>query len=145
VLSQLVGGLVLAFVRVRLNFYWGFMMHAFWNFIFTMLLPIGYSYFTQPYTDSSANYSLTIHEKPFFQKNRPQVLHIDSSTGKIYRMEVKQYGLRHLLDTLYPGQPLYVGDALVNVHFKSGNGVNKKEFLAILQKEYDIEGADQHR
>lgn len=142
VISQLTGGLVIAFIRVRLNFYWGFFMHAVWNFIFTMLFPIGYTFFTQPYTEKSPNYSITIEERPFFQSNRQQVLKIDSSAGKIFAIEVKQYGLRHLLDTLYTAQSLYVNDVLVNINFKSGNGVSKKEFLAILQKEYEIEGAD---
>lgn len=143
VLSQLIGGLIIAFVRVRLNFYWGFMMHAFWNFIFALLLPLGYAFFTQPHIEKSPNYSITIEERPFFESNRPQVLKIDSSAGKIFAMEVKQYGLQHLLDTLYPSQSWYVSDAFVNVNFKSGNGVSKKEFLAILQKEYDIEEADE--
>lgn len=37
VLSQLIGGLILSYIRVRLNFIWGVLFHATWNLIIVSL------------------------------------------------------------------------------------------------------------
>lgn len=40
VFSQFIGGLVLSFIRVRLNFYCGVAFHMAWNFIIMVVLPL---------------------------------------------------------------------------------------------------------
>jgi hypothetical protein len=77
-------------------------------------------------------------EKPFFDKNEEQILKIDSVSQKINTIEIKQYSLQNILDTLYSKDKYYVTDVLVNIDFKSRNGTTKKEFLNILRKEYNI-------
>ena len=40
VLSPLIGGFILAYIRVRLNFPWSVLYHSVWNFLFAIALPI---------------------------------------------------------------------------------------------------------
>lgn len=75
--SQLFGGLILSFVRVRLNFYYGYLFHSFWNFIFIILFPSIQSLFTSPYVENNKNYSIKIEEKLFFDNDESQFFKID--------------------------------------------------------------------
>jgi len=138
-LSQLSGGLIITFIRVRLNFIWGVLYHALWNFIVLIAIPAVEVSFTEPYTEHTKNYSITIEEKLFFDNDEQQRIKIDSTGGKIQHIDVKQYYLQTLLDTLYTKDKYYGGEALINLNFTSKEGIKKEEFIKILEKEYDIE------
>ncbi|MDY3538157.1 CPBP family intramembrane metalloprotease [Riemerella anatipestifer] len=139
VLSQLFGGFVITFIRVRINFIWGCLYHFIWNFIFIIFLPIAESYFSNPFEDITPEYKVTIIEKPFFNKDENQILKIDSLKTKVKKIEVKQYSLQHLLDTMYYKDKYYVDDVLINLDFNSVDYITKEEFLKILKKNYEIE------
>ena len=138
ILSQLVGGFIISFIRVRINFIWGFYYHMIWNFLFVIALPLIEHQLSEPYVENVKYYNISIKEKPFFDKNEEQILKIDSVSQKINTIEIKQYSLQNILDTLYSKDKYYVTDVLVNIDFKSRNGTTKKEFLNILRKEYNI-------
>lgn len=138
VLSQLTGGLIITFLRVRFSFFWGFFYHCLWNFLVIVAIPLTEAQFVEPYTDTNADYSITIEEELFFKKEE-QALKIDSSGGKIYKLDVEQFAMQHLLDTLYKKNDYITDDFLINVKFQSEKGVTEKEFLNILQQEYTIE------
>lgn len=138
VLSQLSGGFVLSFIRVRINFIWGMFFHALWNFILAILLPIFYYQFVAPYIEITDSYEISITEKPFFVTEESQYLKIDSLNQEIKSIELKQISLQNLLDTLYKKDQYYVEDVLIDLDFKSNEHTPKEEFLKILMKEYEI-------
>lgn len=138
ILNQLVGGFILSFIRVRINFVWGIYYHIIWNFLFVIALPLIEHQLSEPYVENAEYYNISIKEKPFFDNNEEQILKIDSASHKIKTIYVKQYSLQNILDTLYSRDKYYVTDVLVIIDFKSRNGTTKKEFLNILRKEYDI-------
>lgn len=138
VLSQLSGGFVLSFIRVRINFIWGMFFHALWNFILAILLPIFYYQFVAPYIEITDSYEINITEKPFFVTEESQYLKIDSLNQEIKSIELKQISLQNLLDTLYKKDQYYVEDVLIDLDFKSNEHTPKEEFLKILMKEYEI-------
>lgn len=138
VLSQLFGGFVLSFIRVRINFIWGMFFHALWNFILAILLPIFYYQFTTPYIEITDSYEISITEKSFFVTEESQYLKIDSLNQEIKSIELKQISLQNLLDTLYQKDQYYVEDVLIDLDFKSNEHIPKEEFLKILMKEYEI-------
>ncbi len=138
VLSQLTGGLIITFLRVRFSFLWGLLYHCLWNFLVIVAIPLAEAQFIEPYTETNADYSITIEEELFFKKEE-QALKIDSSGGKIYKLDVEQFAMQHLLDTLYKKNDYTADDSLINLHFESEAGVTEKEFLNILQQEYNIE------
>ncbi|MDO4762915.1 MAG: CPBP family intramembrane metalloprotease [Flavobacteriaceae bacterium] len=137
--SQLMGGFIISFIRVRFNILWGMLYHALWNFSVVFLITLTWGQFQPPYQDKTEHYEIEISESPFFNDEKKQVLKIDSTNGKIHKMEVEQYTFRHLLDTLYQKDKYYVDDSFIQLKFNSKKGVSKEEFLEILKKEYDIE------
>lgn len=100
ILSQIFGGLVLTYIRVRLNFRWAVLYHWVWNLLFVLIIPFIESEFQKPFIEKTADYSIVIQERPFFSKNKPQIMQIDSIKSKIQSFYVEQYSLQDILDTL---------------------------------------------
>lgn len=137
--SQLIGGFIMAYIRVRINFIWGFYYHATWNLIFAIILPSVMFYIhPEVLKEETANYNIEIVEKPFYKNSDGLAIQLENVNNKIYKIESSQYTAQLLLDTLYGKKKYYVNDALIFIKFNSPNGISKDEFLKVLQKEYDI-------
>ena len=74
ILSQLSGGFILSYIRVRINFYYGFLHHALWNFVALLIMPFIILLFTNPFTDHTKNYNLEIDENIVFHQNEVQTI-----------------------------------------------------------------------
>ena len=138
-LSQLSGGFVLSYIRVRINFYYGFIYHASWNFIASLIIPSIVLLFSSPVVDHSKNYSLEIDEKILFHQSELQSISIDIKDNKVYKIDAEQLYLQDILDQIYGKEKYYVDEYLMDMDFSSKQGVTKEEFKKILEKEYDIE------
>ena len=139
IISQLFGGLIITYIRVRLNFRWAVFYHSFWNLIFILLIPLIDTLFYKPFVEITSNHSIIVKEKSYFNKNKPQIIKIDSVSNKIQSIDIEQYSLQNILDTIYNNETYYVDDVLINLKFKSKEGITKQNFLEILKKEYEIE------
>ena len=139
VLSQLFGSFIITFIRVRLNFFSGVVYHWIWNFIAVIIIPLIYFSLDKPIKESNNTYSIAIEEKLFFEKNKPQYIKIDSSNGKILKIDAQQYSIQHILDTIYAKGKYNVEDEIINIKFNSKkNGISKEDLLQALQKDYNI-------
>lgn len=138
VLSQIFGGFILTYTRVRINFLWGVILHSIWNFLVIILIPLLGSQLIKPYEEVNESYKIKITEKPFYDTNSEQFMLIDSSLGSIKKIKIKQYSIQHLLDTLFNKNTYYVDDVLINLEFTTNDEIDKKEFVEILKKKYDI-------
>ena len=136
--SQLIGGFVIVFIRVRYNFFYGILYHALWNMLMTFIMLFTDN-FSSPYQEKTEKYSIEISEKHFFDEDEKQVFKIDSLQGKIYKIEVEQYSFQHFLDSLYQGNKYQINDVFIKMKFDSQKGVTKEEFIEILKKEYNID------
>ena len=136
--SQLIGGFIITFIRVKYNFFYGILYHALWNAL--IIFPLIFiNNFSSPYQEKTEKYSIEISEKYFFDEDEKQVFKIDSLRGKIYKIDVEQYSFQHFLDSLYQGNKHQIDDAFIKMKFDSQKGVTKEEFIEILKKEYDID------
>lgn len=139
IFTQLFGGLIIAFIRVRLNFLSAIIYHSSWNFLAAIVIPFIQLNIDGPYEVKKVNYEIKIDEKLFFDKKKPQLIQIDSSESKIFQFTSAQYSIQHLLDTLYSKDKYYVDDVIINIKLNSKNGISKDEFLKILKEKYEIE------
>lgn len=138
IISQLFGGLVISFIRVRLDFFYSTFYHFIWNFLFAIAVPFLLSIVLRPYTEQTGQYKIVIEELPFFVKNEEQTFKIDSTQSRIGSVQLRQYSVQHLLNSLYSKDKYYVDDVLINLDFKATKGLKKEEFLEVLKKEYKI-------
>lgn len=138
-LSQLSGGFVLSYIRVRINFYYGFIYHALWNLMAALLIPSIILLFSSPILDHSKNYNLKIDEKILFHQNEIQSISLKIENNKIYKINAEQLYLQDIVNQIYGEDKYYVDEYLIDMDFSSKEGVTKEEFKKILEKEYEIE------
>ncbi|ALR31991.1 hypothetical protein ATE47_16345 [Chryseobacterium sp. IHB B 17019] len=139
-ISQICGGFILSYIRIRLNIFYSILYHCIWNASFAIVLPFLTITFNDPYTYSGKHYDIKIQEQAFFNENKPKTLKLNEAGEKIYTLDAQQYQLQKISDTIY-GKGKYIADeeAWINISFKSERGVTKEEFRKILQEEYTIE------
>lgn len=138
VISQLSGGFILSYIRVRLNILYSFLYHAVWNLLFAIIVPFVMLFFTPPFTHHTSRYSISIEQKAFLLPGDTVSFESDIQDDKIYSLKADQYDLQNLLDYLYGKGKLTTDEGLVNVRFTSGKGISKEEFADILKKNYEI-------
>lgn len=138
VASQMIGGFVLAFIRVKFNLFWAIFYHFLWN-SFVAIMALYSDYTAEPFRDKTPCYDMTITEQEFLYPNQKPSLKIDSSNGKIYKIEAEHYTLQHLLDTLYQKKNHIINDSFIQLKLNSQKGLTKSELLEILKREYEIE------
>lgn len=138
-LSQLSGGFVLSYIRVRINFYYGFIYHALWNLMASLIIPSIMFLFTTPFTDHSKKYNMEIDEKLLFHQNEIQSITVDVRDNKVYKINADQLYLQDILNQIYGKEKYYVEEYLIDMDFSSKEGITKEEFKKILEKEYEIE------
>ena len=138
VISQLFGGFVISYLRVRVNFWWGCLFHFSWNFIFIIVLTLAESLFSKPYFQETDTFSLTIEEKPFFESGVAKLIKIENQKGKLKQLDAQQYQLQAILDTLYGKNLYYAESNYLKIDFNSKDGIKESEFIDLIKEEYDI-------
>lgn len=134
--SQLSGGLVLSYIRVRLNILYSMLYHAIWNFLFAIIIPSLYVLFTPVFVETTSEYQIKIEEKAFVST---VTIHAHIEGDKIYEITARRYQFQDLLDYIYGKGKLRTDEGLIDINFESKKGISKEEFLKILRKKYDIE------
>lgn len=133
--SQLTGGLLLSYIRVRLNILYSMLYHAIWNLLFGIIVPSAYVLFTPPFVESNPDYHIKIEEKAFISSVS---FNAQIKEDKIYYIQARKFQFQNLLDYLYGKGKLRSEEGLMDIDFESKEGISKEEFLKILRKKYDI-------
>lgn len=131
--TQLIGGIFLTFLRVRFNLLSSIISHLIWNTI-AILIPLAISIFEKPYEKKTKNYTVKIQNLNY-NTNKPQKFEIDSNANKIFKINIEEYSINHILDSLYKYNR-ESDDVLLNIKLNSKEGVTKEEFKTIVL-EYD--------
>lgn len=140
VISQLVGGFILSFIRVRLNFRWGVAYHSFWNLIFIIIFPLIWATFQKPFEEKTEKYSIFATEQIFFDNDKPEnfITNWKNDNTLLVSLNAKQHSLREIINSFEPENDYYFSDILINIDFQSEEGISKKEFLEILDRAYEF-------
>lgn len=129
--SQLIGGYLYTFLRVKFNFYSALISHSIWNILFTLIL-IPINYFEPPYIIKNKEYTLKIKSYEYNSIDN-QVLSIDTLNNRILSLSSKEYSINHLMDSLF-SYKRNKSDFIVEIDFKSDKGISKEEFIEIISK-----------
>lgn len=138
IISQLSGGFILSYIRVRLNMLYSLLYHAVWNLLFAIIVPFIILSFTPPFTAHTSRYSISIEEKAFLLPGDAITLEADIQNDRIYSLKADHYQLQYLLDYLYGTNRKITDEGLVNIRFTSAKGISKEEFSDILKRNYAI-------
>ena len=128
--SQIIGGYLYTFLRVKFNFVSAVVTHMLWNLVLSLgvifLLSV-----EKPYQQNDQNLSIEIKQ---FEYNNldSQNLIIDAIGTKVFKVEAKQYSLNHLVDTIANEQRKKT-DIIVDLKLTSKKGITKEKFVEIIE------------
>src|SRR5690554_4427552 len=137
ILTQLVGGFIMAYLRVKFNFWLGVLYHATWNFM--MIFIIGY--FVILFNDDTHiktdDYELTIKEKMFESFSEKKVISYKADDKTVYSIESKDYNMTELFEIIYKDNKEYIPKpaTVVELKFEAENGISKDSLLILLEQE----------
>ncbi|MCP1994363.1 CPBP family intramembrane glutamic endopeptidase [Flavobacterium sp. HSC-61S13] len=129
--SQLVGGYLYTFLRVKFNFLSAVFCHISWNCILILIfIPI--NYLESPYEVQKGSYQLYIKQSEY-STGEKQVFTIDSKDNKIYNLSIKEYSINHVLDSLFNIKRNKV-DYIIDLKFQCNEGIKKEEFIKVIER-----------
>ncbi|MEI5985669.1 MULTISPECIES: CPBP family intramembrane glutamic endopeptidase [Sphingobacterium] len=137
VLSQLIGGISLGFIRVRINFFAAFLQHALWN-LMAFSLGLVIIQLHNPLIKLNENHiQLEVNESNFRDRSIEKFDMI-SKNDRIYKLDIKQYALAEVIDSIYGKDKYQVYDIYLNLKLETQEGISKDSLLQELQKELTI-------
>lgn len=137
-ISQFVAGFILTYLRVRFNFWMGYLFHAIWNFIVISIYT--FSTFNGYETHvNNQDYQLEIKEKSFLNTVTKKMIHTANS-DTIYQFESKGFKLKNILNMIDSTQIKYEPTVeYIDIKFTSEKGIPTDSLLNILETEGYIE------
>jgi len=141
VFTQIIGGFVMSYLRVKFNFWMGFLYHALWNFVAFFIIDGSYYLLNIDKVDvKNDTYELTIEPQQFLSLTESIKTEYTAGIDTIYILKSKYQNTKEILDIVSPDDKNYKGSsALINLDFKSEKGIPKDSLLHILEKEGFIE------
>lgn len=133
-MTQLFGGIIITFLRVKFNLFSAIISHMLWNGAL-IFFAIGLTYFSKPYENETEKFSLKVETLNFNTDN--QYFIIDSTADRINYLIINEYSFNHILDSLFQHDRLK-DDFLINLEFESEKGISNDELKNILL-DYDYE------
>lgn len=138
VLSQIIGGAIMAYLRIRFNFWMGFFYHALWNFIFVFLASSFVVFTAKETMIIESDYELQVKEKSVFNSDSKTLLF--SGADSIYQLETKAHRTQEILSYIdtnsFNYKPII---EYIDIKFSSEKGIPIDSLITILEEEGYIE------
>ncbi len=136
--SNLVDGFVYTFIRVRLGFIYSWGLYGFWN-LFTFSLLGTIILLKNPVVKmDNPSMSLEVNVSQF-RDTSELLFFVRESSDTLYNLNVRQYPLSQVVDSLYGKGTYQVYDEYVDIDMRSAKGYKKDSLLIRLKKEFTIE------
>lgn len=132
---QALGGLFLAYLRLREGLLWSMFAHALFNAT-VGLLSLLFLQGGVALDEKENHYQLTVKEYVF--KRDRQKTHIYRNGDRIDSIMWRQVSLQSLVDSLH-GEGLVADQTLVDVDFRTTRPITADSVLTLLKKEFRIE------
>ena len=135
--SQLMGGIVLSYSRVKLGFIWGILQHGLFNLT---LIVIGLLFFHNSSLVNESTEDLKVEISELMYINKAESYYTsDEKDGLIYSIEAKHISLERLVNLLQPDGPKPYENVWVNAEISSKEGATAEEIMGVLKNEIKFE------
>ncbi|RRA93862.1 CPBP family intramembrane glutamic endopeptidase [Paenimyroides viscosum] len=136
ILTQLTGGFILAYLRVRFNFWLSFLYHALWNFTAIFLLGSLSMFFVDTIDIKTNDYELQVKHQLFVSLTDDKTITFEQTEeGKIKIIQSDEYSVSEMLEILNVDFDNYVPESvIIDLNFKSNNGISNDSLLIILEE-----------
>ncbi len=135
--SQLVGGLLISYVRIKLGFLWGVLQHSLFNFVGVVFVMLFFH--NQDVIDlSTPRYNLQVIELMYIHKEDSNYSS-DFENNIIYSIEAENVSLQRVINNWSVEQEQLYDDMWVDFHFECKEGIDSKELIEILKEKIKFE------
>lgn len=137
VLSQIIGGAIMSYLRVRFNFLMGFSYHALWNFLLIFGSYISNHTENKEFQVKHKDYELTIKQSTLYNINQKTIL-FSAGLDSIQQLETNNYPLADII-SLFDTANLKYKPLIKNIDILLEKGIPNDTLISILIKEDFIE------
>lgn len=141
VLPQVVGGLIITYLRVRHNFISGLFFHWLWNLFSIILIPVMLYACTDGFSESTSKYSIS-YEYVLFLNLKEKRFEFEEFDGRITRINARSFPISQIIDTIFYRRYRTSNDHLINLKFESREGLTRDELVLVLNSEFGVERQD---
>ncbi len=139
VVSQLVGGLFLGYIRLRIGFFWGVLFHSLFNgILFGGSILFFHNIETISYSDIEIQ-KFSLHELQYIDKDSQSSEIIKNANGDLIELHFNDMNLQGVIDSLGLKKNLKESDRWINLEIFAPKGISKEKIVEILEKEYKFE------
>lgn len=133
--SQLLGGFLLAYLRLKQGLRWSILAHAAFNAL--VVIPSALLLHGKTVIDyQSSDYSLVVTEYSYLE--RPAHMQVSRGDNGIDTVIVRQMGLQTVLDAIGTRGTFYVNNTLVDFDFTATSPISPDSLINRLRQEYRI-------
>jgi len=131
--SQLIGGLILSYTRIKLGFLWAVLQHGLFN-LFGIIIVLLFFHNSDILYVASDDYSLQVTELMFVQSDESSFsTNIQNDTT--FSIKAKNVNLQKVINSLSDGEESLYHDTWVDFHFESKSGLPNSEIIELLKTE----------
>lgn len=130
--SQLIGGFLLSYSRIKLGFVWSFFQHSAFNLVF-LGLWIFFSHNQTIAEESNESFSIKIVEKAYVNKHN-SYYKSKSNKDTVFYIDAMDISLANFIDSLNIKDFKRFEDRWVDVKINSVNGMTRKELESFLKE-----------
>ncbi len=139
VVSQLLGGFILGYMRLRAGFFWGFLLHALFNGIaFLVSILFFHNVETISYSDNEVE-KFSLHELQYRDKHSVHSGIKWDSKGNFTEVHCNDISLKLAIRELGIEKELKSNNCWINLDIVAPEGISKEKIVEILEKEYKFE------
>ena len=135
-ISQFVSGFINTYLRVRFNFWMGYLFHAFWNFFALLMVSFPNTISPKVLNITKEKYQLEVKEKALLNNLSAHTILYSMNNDTIYQLETKGLKTKTILKTLDSTEMKYQPiSEYIDIHFTSKKGIPKDSILILLEEE----------
>ncbi|WP_134089938.1 CPBP family intramembrane glutamic endopeptidase [Olivibacter sp. XZL3] len=136
--SQLFGGLILSYTRLKLGFWWSVVKHGLWNAL-VILLSLTFFHNKEVVRITEKDVNLSLHELGYLDKKAQSFKISRLENGLIDFLEVSNSSVQQLIDSLYLDDELKVlNDTWISLKLQAPEGYDQQALLRVLKEQYQI-------
>jgi membrane protease YdiL (CAAX protease family) len=140
--SQLIGGLILSYTRIKLGFSWAIIHHGLFN-LFGILIGVLFFHNSTIIDETKDEYSFHVSELMYIDKEFSSYS-TNIQNGIIYSIRGEDINLQKVINSLNSEEVNLYHDTWVDVYFESENGISNSVLLNLLKTKFKFDREKAH-
>lgn len=135
--SQILGGFILSYTRIKLGFIWAFVQHGLFN-LFGIIMTVLFFHNHDIMNISTPEYNLKITELAYIYVE-DSYYDSDFDGDVFYSIDAEDVSLQSIIDNVSMDHDEVYDDVWVDFYFESKDGIDSKEIIKLIKENIKFE------